>query len=213
MAATGLATSAVASATQGAFDNAYIPAVYLGALLGAACVVELPALTAGLSKLPPPRMIGFLGLAVLSAHVLIRWTDPSPHVPTPQDRAEARRLLDYLVQQGPQVFVPCHPFYNVLAGGRGHLHVMGINDVYYWPGSITSDPAADAAIKRRFRQSIKQSFDERRWTMVIDDHAFTPQLFGLPEDYRLVDDLALSGKVPRTLTGYQCVSRQVWLPR
>jgi len=48
MAATGLATAAVGSATQGAYDNAYIPAVYFGALLSAACAVELPALAAGL---------------------------------------------------------------------------------------------------------------------------------------------------------------------
>jgi hypothetical protein len=213
MAATGLATSAVASATQGAYDNAYIPAVYFGALLSAACVVELPALAAGLPRRPSPRVIGLLGLALLSAHAAIRWLDPSPHVPSPQDRVEAGRLVGFLVEQGPRVFVPCHPFYNVLAGGRGHLHVMGINDVYYWPDAITADPATDAAIKRRFRQSIKDSFHDRRWTMVIDDPAFTPQLFGLPEDYRLVDDLARSGKAPRTLTGYPCASRQVWLPR
>jgi hypothetical protein len=212
MAGAGLATSAVASATQGAYDNAYIPAVYFGALLSAACVVEAAALTAGL-KGATARMAGLLGLALLSGHAAIRWLDPSPHVPSAQDRAEARRLLDYLTEQGPGIFVPCHPFYNVLAGGRGHLHVMGINDVYSWPRRITSDPARDAAIKDRFRRSVGGSFSSRRWTVVVDDPAFTHQLFGLEQGYVLVDDLARGGRAPRVLTGYPCAARRVWRPR
>ena len=97
------------------------------------------------------RIFGLLGLGLLSAHAMIRWLDPSPHVPSQQDRAEARRLLAYLTEQGPEIFVPCHPFYSVLAGGSGHLHVMGVNDVYSWPRTITSDPGRDTAIKDRFR--------------------------------------------------------------
>jgi len=229
MAATGLATAAVGSATQGAYDNAYIPAVYFGALLSAACVVEIPALAAKLrasadgavwsiGELHGPRpgslrIFGLLGLGLLSAHVAIRWLDPSPHVPTRQDRAEAGRLLAYLTAQGPEIFVPCHPFYSVLAGGRGHLHIMGVNDVYSWPRTITSDPARDTAIKDRFRESVTSSFRSRRWKMVILDDCFTPRLFGLNRDYRLVEDLARSGKAPRSLTGYPCAPRYVWVPR
>jgi hypothetical protein len=213
MAATGLTTSAVASATQGAYDNAYIPAVYFGALLSAACVVELAALAAPRLRPLSPRIVGLLGLGLLSAHAMMRWLDPSPHVPTAQDRAEARSLLAYLTEQGPDVFVPCHPFYNVLAGGKGHLHVMGISDVYLWPRAITSDPARDAAIKQRFRGSIKDSFGSRRWKMVLDDPAFTHELFGLDTYYRLVDDLGRSGRVPRMLTGYPCAPGRVWVPR
>ena len=215
MAGTGLATSAVASATQGAYDNAYIPAVYFGALLSAACVVELAAqgATSGASTDRAARILGLLGLGLLAGHTAIRWLDPSPHVPTPQDRAEARRLLDYLTEQGPGTFVPCHPFYNVLAGGKGHLHVMGISDVYSWPRRITPDPARDAAIKDRFRRSVEDSFRSRRWTRVIDDPAFTDQLFGLEQYYVRVDDLARDGRAPRVLTGYPCAARRVWVPR
>jgi hypothetical protein len=229
MAATGLATAAVGSATQGAYDNAYIPAVYFGALLSAACAVELPALAAergastggavwsiGERRRPwrgSLRVFGLLGLGLLSAHALIRWLDPSSLVPHPQDRAEARGLLAYLAEQGPEVFVPGHPFYNVLAGGRGHLHVMGVNDVYAWPRAITSDPARDKAIKDRFRDSVMRSFESRRWKMVIQDDCSTPRLFGLNKYYRLVDDLARSGKAPRSLTGYPCAPRYVWVPR
>jgi len=231
MAATGLATAAVSSATQGAYDNAYIPAVYFGVLLSAACVVELPALAAKLRasastdgavrsagephepRLGSLRIVGLLGLALLSTHAMIRWLDPSPHVPSRQDHAEARRLLAYLTEQGPEVFVPCHPFYSVLAGGRGHLHVMGVNDVYSWPRTITSDPGRDTAIKDRFRESVMGSFRSRRWKMVVLDDCFTPRLPGLNRYYRLVEDLGRSGRAPRSLTGYPCAPRYVWVPR
>ena len=229
MAATGLATAVVGSATEGAYDNAYIPAVYFGALLSAACAVELPALAADLKAstdgavwslgerhrpwLGSLRVFGLLGLGLLSAHAMIRWLDPSPQVPTPQDRAAARSLLAYLTEQGPDIFVPCHPFYNVLAGGRGHLHIMGLNDVFSWPRTITSDPGRDAAIKDRFRESVMSSFRSRRWKRVIQDDCGTPRLFGLDRYYRPVEDLARSGKSPRSLTGYPCAPRSVWVPR
>jgi hypothetical protein len=144
---------------------------------------------------------------------MIRWLDPSPQLPNRQDHAEAGRLLAYLTEQGPEIFVPCHPFYSVLAGGRGHLHVMGLNDVYSWPRTITSDPAKDTAIKDRFRDSVMSSFRSKRWKMVIQDDCFTPRLFGLNRYYRLVEDLARSGKAPRSLTGYPCAPRYVWVPR
>jgi len=229
MAATGLATAAVSSATQGAYDNAYIPAVYFGALLAAACAVELPALAAELRAstdgavwsigkhhrpwLGSLRIFSLLGLGLLSAHAMIRWLDPSPHVPNQQDHAEARRLLAYLTEQGPEILVPCHPFYSVLAGGRGHLHIMGVNDVYSWPRTITSDPGRDTAIKDRFRESVMSTFRSKRWKMVIQDDCPTPRLFGLNSYYRLVEDLARSGKAPRSLTGYLCAPRYVWVPR
>jgi hypothetical protein len=229
MAATGLATAAVGSATQGAYDNAYIPAVYFGALLSAACAVELPALAADLRassdgavwsigegsrrRLGSLRIFSLVGLGLLSAHAVIRWLDASSLVPNQEDRAEARRFLAYLVEQGPEIFVPSHPFYSVLAGGRAHLHIMGVNDVYWWPRTITSDPGRDAAIKDRFRRSVLGSFRSRRWKMVIQDDCATPRLFGLNRYYRLVEDLARSGKAPRSLTGYPCAPRYVWVPR
>jgi hypothetical protein len=229
MAAAGLATAAVGSATQGAYDNAYIPAVYFGALLSAACAVELPALAAELRASPGAavwsigerhgswlgsmRIFSLLGLALLSAHVMTRRLDPSAHVPTQQDRAEARRLLAYLTEQGPEILVPGHPFYSVLAGGKGHLHIMGVNDVYSWPRTITSDPGRDAAIKDRFRESVTSSFRSQRWTMVIQDDCATPRLPGLNRYYRLVEDLAPRGRAPRSLTGYPCAPRHVWVPR
>jgi hypothetical protein len=228
MAATGVATAAVGSATQGAFDNAYIPAVYFGALLSAACAVELPVLAADLRSTTEGavwsigerhrswcgslRLFALLGLGFLAAHALLRWPETTPHVPSPQDHAAARRLLTFLTEQGPEIFVPCHPFYSVLAGGRGHLHIMGVNDVYSWPRTITGDPGRDAAIKDHFRESVISSFRSRRWKSVIQDDCFTPRPFGLSRYYRLSEDLASGGKSPRSLTGYPCAPREVWVP-
>jgi hypothetical protein len=90
---------------------------------------------------------------------------------------------------------------------------MGVSDVYSWPRTITSDPGRDTAIKDRFRRSVMGSFRSKRWKMVIQDDCFTPRLFGLNTYYRLVEDLARSGKAPRSLTGYPCAPRYVWVPR
>lgn len=212
MAAAGIATSSVASATQGAFDNAYVPAVYFVALVSAACVAEAASLAGG-PRQTSVRAVAVAGLLVLSTHVAIRWLDPSPHVPSRQDRAVAGRFLDWLGEQGPDVFVPAHPFYNVLAGGRGHLHVMGVSDAWAWARTITSDPARDRAIKDRFRESVAESLASGRWALVLQDDCPTPRLFGLQTHYRLVEDLASSGRAPRTLTGYPCTLRSVWAPR
>jgi len=229
MALTGAATAAVASATQGAYDNAYIPAVYFGALLAAASTVELAALAAALTaaagadpwsfgkssglRLGSVRVAGLLGLGLLSAHAATHWLDPSPHVPSRHDLAAARSFLAYVRAQGPDILVPGHPFYSVLAGGRGHFDIMGVSDVYAWPRSITSDPARDAAIKDRFRTSVAGSFKARRWKLVIGDDCATPRLFGLNTYYEQVEDLAGSGRAPRSLTGYPCTPRYVWAPR
>jgi hypothetical protein len=229
MAATGLATAAVGSATEGAYDNAYIPAVYFGALLSAGCVVELSALAAGLRasideavwsigeaprlRRGAARAFGFVGLGLLSAHAMTTWLDPSDYVPSRQDRAEAQRLLAYLTERGPEIFVPAHPFYDVLAGGRGHLHIMGLNDLYYWPRTITGDPVRDAAIKDHLRRSVVASFDSRRWRMVVLDDCPMPRIFGLGRNYRVADDLSRGGRAPRSLTGYPCTPSEVWMPK
>jgi hypothetical protein len=226
MAATGLVTSAVSSATQGAYDNAYIPAVYFGALLAGACTVELTALAAKLApsngwavwsmrerpgrRLGSLRLVSALGLGLLASHAMIRWMDPSPYVPSREDRAAAGRLLAYLAAQGPEIFVPCHPFYSVQAGGRGHLHAMGLNDVYAWP---RADPGRDTTMKEQLRASVMSSLKSRRWKMIVYDDCFTPRLFGLNAYYRRVEDLALSGRSPRSISGYPCAPRYVWLPR
>jgi hypothetical protein len=48
---------------------------------------------------------------------------------------------------------------------------------------------------------------------VIQDDCSRARFFGLKAYYRLVDDLARTGKAPRPLTGARCTPRYVWVPR
>ncbi len=245
----GAAVAVVGSATQGAYDNAYIPAVFFGALMGAVAVVDVAGMLGGGRRdrsagyrIPAPRLwtsqnplveekpenhssekfskggpswigpiLGLAGLGILSAQVITTWFAPAPGVPSVDDVNAAHRFVSYLKSKGPDVFVPYHPYYNVIAGGRGHLHVMGINDAYAWASYITKDPERDKKIKARFMESLRRSFLEQRWSTVIHDRTFTHQFPGLTRAYRRVEDLG--ERAPGMLTGNECRPRYIWLPR
>lgn len=228
----GLVTSALGSATQGAYENAYIPGVYFAAALAAVASVELPALAAraparsiggphrwtwgrdrGRFRQGVCRAAGLCVLSLLAAQILIHWFRAAEHVPDPTLRAQARRFLSQIQRLGPEVFVPYHPYYNVLAGGKGHLHIMGVNDVHDWARKITGNPERDRRIKSAFRRSVREAFAKRRWTAVIHDRTYTHQLFGLRRHYRLDGDLLREDASPRMLTGNPCSPRYVWGPR
>ena len=227
----GLATSAVSSATQGAYDNAYIPGVFFVVAFAAAAAVELPALAAGRPEGPGcgphrrlwgsarpvvrpqfSRVLGLMLLSLLSAHILVHWFRTLPHRPTARLRAQAGRLISELRSLGPDVFVPYHPYYNVLAGGKGHMHIMGVNDAADWAKKITGDPARDRRIKADFRRSIFETFRQNRWSAVVFDRTYTHQLPGLRIRYRLRRDLLRWDASPPVLTGNPCRPRYVWLP-
>ena len=248
LAGCGLATAAVGSATQGAYDNAHIPAVFFSALMAAVATVDLAGSWAGAGREGAGReggagflerlwgssrespgavegrattraarwrgvVVGLAGLGLLSGQVVATWFSPQKTVPSADQVNQAQRLVSYLKTLGPKVFVPYHPFYNVIAGGRGHLHIMGYNDAYSWAKSITGDRERDRSIKARFRRSVRESFRERRWSVVIHDRTFTHQLPGLRWAYEKKEDLAQRGLSPPTLTGNPCRPRYLWLPR
>ena len=111
-------------ATQGAYDNAYIPAVYFGALLSAACAVELPRSRqasgpqrTGRSvhwRAPPTpaRIAADLQPSWPGAtfsHAMTRWLDPSPHVPTRQDHAKRGGSLPISPSRGRRSSCPATP--------------------------------------------------------------------------------------------------------
>ena len=48
---------------------------------------------------------------------------------------------------------------------------------------------------------------------LLQDYWTEPRLFGLNTYYEPVEDLARSGRAPRSLTGYRCKPRYVWAPR
>ena len=220
-----VATAAVGSATQGAYDNAYIPAIYFGALFAAVSAVELPATLSGhpsagtevwgsvRARRPHlTRVLTVATLSLLAVQILFHWFPSRPHRPSWKQTARARRFIAVLRTLGPKVFVPYHPYYNVMAGGQGHTHIMGVNDAMAWAKRITGDPARDRKIKAAFRRSIYQSFRKGRWSAVIHDRTWTHQLPGLRFNYVRDRDLLRQDAAPRMLTGNPCAPRFIWVP-
>jgi hypothetical protein len=129
------------SATQGAYDNAYIrPSTSVRSCLRRAWSSSRrsrrgsgprPATPSGPLASPTDPGADRCGPWAFSAwgsfppHAMIRWLDPSPTCPAGRTARKRGGSWLNLTNGGPEVFVPCHPFYSVLAGGRGHLHVDG----------------------------------------------------------------------------------------
>ena len=124
----GEAAAAVGFATQWAFSNAYIPAVFFPVL--AASVLSGRLLLHAfdrrrwLSAVPTCAVL--LGLAWQNQHI------PRPTlaavVPRPSDYVAAGRLLDRLASVPGDLFIPFHTYYGALVGKRTFVHRMGVRD-------------------------------------------------------------------------------------
>ena len=139
MAAAGLLVSALGYSTQWAEPNAFMPGVCFGAALVA---VALPvgrgeaaalALVAGqlvfaLVLEPRYQPIQDRGFAagLTDSYVLQHWRRS---VPTPGLRAHAQAVRAELVAQTGPVLALQRPWWSVLAGGPGHVGVMGMHDL------------------------------------------------------------------------------------
>ncbi len=248
----GVAASTVGRSTQWAFDNAYIPGVVLPAIFCAVAAAEAwgmlvandPEATGWRGRvLARPRLLwacawlpaALVGIGVLSAGVpeTRRW------VPDAQQRSEARRFLVQLKRMGREgeVFVPYHPYYNVLAGGRGHGHIMNVNDVAWTRREVSGGLMGDAsnrrakvlAARRSLLGSIRATLRSDRFVAVIHDRnvvhrwtrqgqravlrprgAYLAQLPGLTTYFRPELDLAWLRAAPRTLSGNPSAPRFVW---
>jgi hypothetical protein len=160
-------------------------------------------------------------------------------VPDARQRAEARRLLGALKEEGRagEVLVPYHPYYSVLAGGKGHGHIMNVNDVNWTRkstgGGLLGDPKARRArvvkARRSLLRSVRKGLQSGRFVAVIHDRnvvrrwvragdravlrpnaAYLAQLPGLTTYYRPELDLAWRRAAPRTLSGNPSAPRYVW---
>jgi hypothetical protein len=251
----GVAAATVGRSTQWAFDNAYIPGVVLPAIFCAVAAAEargLLALGEGSAKgatgwrarvlARQPLLAAlvwvpgaFVGIGVLSVGTpeVRRW------VPDGKQRSEAQRFLVRLKQLGREgeVFVPYHPYYNVLAGGRGHGHVMNVNDVGWTRSGVTGGLWGDGskrrarvlAARRSLLRSIRASLRSDRFVAVIHDRnvvqrwipqgqravlrphgAYLAQIPGLTTYFRPEVDLAWLRAAPRTLSGNPSAPRFVW---
>jgi len=251
----GVVASTVGRSTQWAFDNAYIPGVVLPAIFCAVAAAE----ARGLLAAGQGAVEGAVGWR---ARVLARWRllavvvwapvvlagiqvlatglpKTRRWVPDSRQRAEARRFLTELRRLGSEgeVLVPYHSYYSVLAGGRGHGHIMNVNDVA-WTRPSTQGGLLGDAPKRRARvqkarrgllRSIRAALRSGRFVAVIHDRnvvrswtrqgqravlrphgAYLAQLPGLTTYYRPELDLAWRSAAPRTLSGNPAAPRFVW---
>ncbi len=207
----GLAAAAVGSATQGAYKNANIPGVFFPAMAAGAVLASTMEARWQESDMATKRLAPLLLAAIFALQAPLHWFNPRPMIPTRKDRIRASRFIALLKSFGPNPFVPYHPYYNIIAGGQGHMHIMGVNDVASWAKGITSDEARNRRIKADLRRSIYESFRRHRWTAVFHDRTYTHQLFGMTRFYRRSRDLGTLA--PEVWTGNRCRPRYLWLPR
>ncbi len=249
----GVTAALVGRSTQWAFDNAYIPGVILPAIFCAVAAAEARAvLLAGevddvqgwrARVLARPRLLAvgcWVPVALVGIGVLATGLPQSRRwAPDGRQRAEATRFLGELERLGRQgeVLVPYHPYYSVLAGGRGHGHIMNI-DAVNWARRAMGSGLLGAPKKRRAKvleargrlmRSVRASLRSGRFVAVIHDRnvvqrwtrsgqravlrphgAYLSQLPGLTTFYRPELDLAWRRAAPRTLSGNPAAPRFLW---
>ncbi|MFH2007551.1 MAG: hypothetical protein ABI333_13280 [bacterium] len=253
----GVAAAVVGRATQWSHDNAYIPGVVFPAAFLAVSAAETRGL---LAPRDADAALGGWRQALLGRPLLLRslaWVpvvlaaiqvlatgspEPRKHVPDARSRQEARRFLAELKRLGQrgEVLVPYHPYYSVLAGGRGHGHIMNVNDVNYTrkrdrkrSGGLFGQPEARRkrvlAARRKLLASIRRALGSDRFVAVIHDRslvsrwirrgdravprvnwAYASQLPGLRLRFRPTWDLAWLRAAPRTFSGNPTAPRFVW---
>jgi hypothetical protein len=125
----GFIAACLGFGTQWAFENAFIPAVYFPAFAAAVLGARLCAHAVDEGKLGAAAFAAVacvgLGLQGLKAGR----PDARRWVPSAADHAAAGRFLAQLRGLQGDVFIPFHPYYNVLVGKPVHTHRMGVMDV------------------------------------------------------------------------------------
>lgn len=120
--------------TEFARFNAYIPAFLHGALAAGAAIPAVAACAGILwAHRPHANLVahGTAGVAALALGITLvcaRW-DVRLFVPTDDDRASGDRLIARLRAVDGDVWMPHHPWYQVLAGKTPYVHRMGVTDV------------------------------------------------------------------------------------
>jgi hypothetical protein len=147
----GEVAAAVGFATQWAFSNAYIPAVFFPVL--AASVLSGRLLLHALDRRSwlsaVPTCAVLLGLAWQNQHI----SRPAlaAVVPRPSDYVAAGRLLDHLRSVPGDLFIPFHTYYGALVGKRTFVHRMGVWDVS--PG-LGRPSGLDHALQEQFFPAV-----------------------------------------------------------
>ena len=219
----GEVSALIGFATQWADSNAFIPAVFFPAFAaavlvarlvlvavdgrkwGAVAVAVVVALLLGaqsLHTLPPAPVRGpggrwptYLGWPKLGRSLPLA----ASAVPSAQDRAAARRLLDELRALPGPLFIPFHTYYGVLAGKQPFVHRMGVHDV-------------EAALGRP--KGLDQAIAEQRFAaIVLDWKSYPGEWPNLDRYYRVAGDFQEGTNSVRMFAGAQTSPNRLYLPR
>ncbi len=184
LAAAGVALACIGFGTQYAHTNAYIPGLFLPALLWAALLARLFA-----SGARQPALV------LACAHLGAMFWDPRPHLPGPADAAAGDRLIARLRAAPGPVLIPFHPYYAVMAGKAPHLHRMGVLDI---------------GMPRDLEERIRR----REYDLVVmDDKTQWPRWTVLQQVYGIATTLVPGVDAPRVVTGAKTVPTWVMEPR
>jgi hypothetical protein len=199
MALAALVASALAYSTLWAEPNAFIPGVCFGALLVAVALPvggrgELLALGMVSAQLvfafvvePMYHPIQTRGLRGLG--LSYRWQDLARTIPTADQRKRAADLRVSLESAPGEVFALHRPWWNVIAGGSGHVGSMGVHDV-------------EAEDRRRLRRAVRADVARVRYDQVwLEGEPPSWLRDVLARGYRLQRRLHGEDRV-RPLTGY-----------
>lgn len=89
--------------------------------------------------------------------------DPRRVVPKPADKEAGLALLAKIQAVPGEVFMPTHSFYPVLAGRRGYLHQMAVDDV------LRGQTGVVGAV---LREEIRRALLGKKFALVITDNDF-----------------------------------------
>jgi hypothetical protein len=150
----GFVASCIGFGTQWAFENAFIPAVYFPALAAAVLGARLSthALKLARPKAGSAACAALVGVALGAQALKVGRPDAQRWVPSANDRAVAVRFIEHLRGLPGDLFIPFHPYYNVLANKAPHVHRMGVMDV----GGLLGRPASldEAIVAQKFSYVI-----------------------------------------------------------
>ena len=217
----GLVVGSVGIATQWSHRNAYIPAMFTGAVAaGAALPAILGTLTELLGERPRAREMAHAGAMLVLAALVVdlalfqRWS-PARFVPKARDRAAGAALVDQIRSVDGEVFVPFHPWYAHLAGKRVYTHRMGVLDMRYRPPARPAHECffANPAGKPNWKVAgLPDAFTRAYFAAVFWDNRGKNYFDGFERYYRL-DDTIPKNERPRLFTGARdLVPTEIWVP-
>jgi hypothetical protein len=155
----GFVSSCVGFGTQWAFENAFIPAIYFPAFAVAVLGARLAAHALEHAKIGAAAFAALVCATVGVQAMNAGKPEARRWVPGAHDRAVAARFLQHLRALPGDVFIPFHPWYDVLAGKPTHTHRMGVLDV----GALLGRPAG-----------LDEALAAQKYAFVILDYKSRP---------------------------------------